>query len=139
MEDTSKNQENTNNTNENQDQIENFENQNNSDYLNTLKEVLFKKRNNKSEQVKTEYKFWDTQPVPKIKSEDSTEIGPIDIENDLEKERKEPLKLPASFSWYEVDINNDSDLTKVKYNKIIKFQNLKIKKNAIYFNVSKNK
>lgn len=113
MEDTSKNQENTANTNENQEQADNFENQTSSDYLNTLKEVLFKKRNNKSEQVKTEYKFWDTQPVPKIKSEDTSDVGPIDTENDVEKERKDPLKLPASYSWYDIDINNDSDLTKV--------------------------
>lgn len=113
MEDTSKNQENTVNNNENQEQAESLESQSSADYLNTLKEVLFKKRNNKSEQVKTEYKFWDTQPVPKIKSEDSAEFGPIDTENYIEKERKEPLKLPASYSWYDVDINNDSDLTKV--------------------------
>ena len=63
--------------------------------------------------IKNEYKFWDTQPVPKIKSEDSTEIGPINLENDLEKERKDPLKLPASFSWYDIDINKDTDLTNV--------------------------
>ncbi len=115
MEDTSKNKENPVNTNENQEQeqAESLENQSSSDYLNTLKEVLFKKKNNKSEAVKTEYKFWDTQPVPKIQSEDTSEIGPIDTENDVEKERKEPLKLPASYSWYDVDINNESDLWKV--------------------------
>lgn len=122
MEDTSKNQENTANTNENLDTAENFENQSNSDYLNTLKEVLFKKRNNKSEQLKTEYKFWDTQPVPKIKSDETSDIGPIDTENDIEKERKEPLKLPSSYSWYDVDINSDSDLSKVNQHKIFNQQ-----------------
>jgi len=116
MEDTSNNKDNTTtNTNENQDTAENFENQSNADYLNTLKEVLFKKKNNRSEQVKSEYKFWDTQPVPKIKSDESSDVGPIEIDNDLEKERKEPLKLPASYSWYDVDINNDSDLSQVKF------------------------
>lgn len=113
MEDTSKNNLNNPDT-ENIEQTETLENTSNNEYINAMKEVLFKNRNNKSEQVKNEYKFWDTQPVPKIKSEDSTEIGPIDLENDLEKERKDPLKLPASFSWYDIDINKDTDLTKVK-------------------------
>ena len=44
MEDTSKKQENTTNTEENVEQSNNFENQSNSDYLSTLKEILFKKK-----------------------------------------------------------------------------------------------
>lgn len=116
MEDTSKNQEIKQNENETQDQANAFENQTNSEYLKTLKDVLFKKRANKSEQVKNEYKFWDTQPVPKIKSDESSDLGPIEGENDVEKERKEPLKLPASYSWYDLDINDDNELKRVKIN-----------------------
>ncbi len=115
MEDTNKKQDNNTNNNEKTEETEIFENQSSSEYLNALKEVLFKKRNNKSEQVKTEYKFWDTQPVPKIKSDETEDVGSIETNNDVEKERKEPLKLPASYSWYDVDINSDTDLTRVRY------------------------
>ena len=44
MEDTSKKQENIANNEENSEQTNNFESQSNTDYLNTLKEVLFKKK-----------------------------------------------------------------------------------------------
>lgn len=119
MEDTSKDK-NKNNTNENDKENntenkegENFSNLSQQDSINSLKEALFKHKINKSEQVKENYKFWDTQPVPKIKSEDTDEIGPLDTNNDVEKERKEPLKLPPTFSWSDIDINNNNDLTRV--------------------------
>jgi glycylpeptide N-tetradecanoyltransferase len=107
MEDTSKN------TTHEQEE-ENFSELNQKDNLHSLKDALFKLKKNKSEQVKDNYKFWDTQPVPKIKSDDSDEIGPLDENNDIEKERKEPFKLPNTFSWYDIDINNSNDLSKVK-------------------------
>jgi glycylpeptide N-tetradecanoyltransferase len=93
---------------------ENFSDLNRKDNLDSLKEAIFKMKKNKTELVKENYKFWDTQPVPKIKSDDSDEIGPLDENNDVEKERKEPFKLPNTFSWYDIDINSSSDLTKVK-------------------------
>lgn len=103
------------------DQNNPFEDQSKNDYINSLKEAIFQKKTKSSEQVKNEYKFWDTQPVPKIKSEDTDELGPIESENDLEKERKEPLKLPLSYSWCDIDIHNDVDLKKVKIFKYFKF------------------
>jgi len=110
MEDTSKNIDDK----EKQEGEENFSEMSKKENINSLKDALFKHKMNKSEQVKDNYKFWDTQPVPKIKSDDSDEIGPLDTNNDVEKERKEPLKLPNTFSWSDIDINNNSDLTKVK-------------------------
>lgn len=122
MEDTSKNKNEKNKEKEqdkdNKEEDSNFSNLSQQESINSLKEALFKQKINKSEQVKDKYKFWDTQPVPKIKSEDTDEIGPLDTNNDVEKERKEPLNLPATFSWSDIDINNNNDLTKVI---IIKF------------------
>jgi glycylpeptide N-tetradecanoyltransferase len=108
MEDTSKPTDEKNNKDS-----DNFGNLSNQESINSLKEALLKHKINKSEQVKDNYKFWDTQPVPKIKSEDSDDVGPLDSNNDVENERKEPLKLPNGFSWSEIDINNDKDLTNV--------------------------
>lgn len=93
---------------------ENFSELSKQENLDSLKDALFKMRKNKSEKTKENYKFWDTQPVPKLKSDDSDEIGPLDENNDIDKERKEPFKLPNTFSWYDIDITNSGDLTKVK-------------------------
>lgn len=82
--------------------------------MDEIRQLLFnQKKNKKGEQIKEEYKFWDTQPVPKINSEDNDLIGPINTENDIDKEKKEPYNLPTGFSWWDVDINKDSDITKV--------------------------
>jgi glycylpeptide N-tetradecanoyltransferase len=93
----------------------NNEEMDNTEMLNSLKQMLYKTSSNrKGDKIKENYKFWDTQPVPKITSLDTSEVGPIDNENDIEKERQEPYKLPSNFSWYELDINNKGDLTKVE-------------------------
>jgi glycylpeptide N-tetradecanoyltransferase len=83
--------------------------------INELTKMRMGGSKKKGQEEKDQYIFWDTQPVPKI-NQDVTETGPIDTQNDVSKERQEPYKLPAKFSWYEVDINNDSDLTKVTIN-----------------------
>ena len=95
-------------TNKDSKQIES-----NTEILSSLNQMLFKSSQKKGDQVKENYRFWDTQPVPKINSEEAFDIGPIDTDNDLDKERKEPYKLPSNFQWYDIDINNNSDLTKV--------------------------
>jgi glycylpeptide N-tetradecanoyltransferase len=86
----------------------------NTEVLQSLNQMLFKSGQRKGDQVKENYKFWDTQPVPKMTSE-SSQIGPLDTDNDVDRERTEPFKLPSNFSWYDVDINNNSDLTKVLF------------------------
>ena len=110
MEDTSKNIDDK----EKQEGEENFSEMSKKENINSLKDALFKHKMNKSEQVKDNYKFWDTQPVPKIQNDDYDKIDTLTTNNNDEKERKEPLKLPNTFSWSDIDINNNSDLTKVK-------------------------
>jgi hypothetical protein len=86
------------------------------DMENELKQMLFKNTTmKKGEQVKDSYKFWDTQPVPKMHSEDSKDVGPIETDNHVDKERKEPYKLPSGFSWYDIEINDDKELTMVNH------------------------
>lgn len=114
MEDTSKIKtgEEANNTESNDQNINSSDNQ----AMEEVKQMLFNQsKTKKGEQVKENYRFWDTQPVPKILSEDTDQIGPLDTENSIEKERKEPYSLPAGFQWWDVDINKDSDLTTVTF------------------------
>jgi glycylpeptide N-tetradecanoyltransferase len=74
-----------------------------------------KKRINEEEMKNREMRFWGTQPVPQFKGQEITEsdIGPIDLNTDLEKEQKEAYNLPKGYAWYDVDINNNNDLTKL--------------------------
>lgn len=105
MEDTTKN--NTNQPNQNNPNTEEEELSNN-DSLKTLQDLIyhqgFMKRN---ETVKESYKFWDTQPVPKITSTDPEEIGPINTDTDVSKERQEPYKLPTGCQWYDLNLSSD--------------------------------
>jgi len=57
-----------------------------------------------------EWKFWDTQPVPKL-GDKVSEIGKI--EADKVEVRKEPYSLPAEFEWNTLDLNNQSELEEV--------------------------
>lgn len=92
---------------------DNINEESNTEVLKSLNQMLFKQGQRRGEQIKENYKFWDTQPVPKMNSVDPSEVGPIDTDNDVEKERQEPYKLPSNFSWYDIDIHDDKDLTKV--------------------------
>jgi glycylpeptide N-tetradecanoyltransferase len=117
MEDTSKQNKKGLENNDNQE-ITNTEEENKATNkaMEEIRQMLYsQKKNKKGEQIKDSYKFWDTQPVPKINSEDQDTVGPIETDNDVEKERKEPYPLPKGFTWWDVDINKDSDLTKVKF------------------------
>lgn len=60
-------------------------------------------------------KFWGNQPVPQFKGDEITEddIGPIEKDNDVEKESKEPVFLPKGYAWSDIDIHNEEDLTRV--------------------------
>lgn len=116
MEDTNKDKKNNENNNEEDENNKQEETgDQSSEMMDSIKQMLFKGGNGrKGDQVKESYRFWDTQPVPKITSDNTTEIGPIEVDNDVEKERKEPYALPKGFSWWDVDINKDSDLTLVR-------------------------
>jgi len=57
-----------------------------------------------------EWKFWDTQPVPKF-GDKSDEVGPI--EEDKKEVRQMPFSLPASFEWDTLDLSDDSQVVEV--------------------------
>lgn len=57
-----------------------------------------------------EYKFWNTQPVPKIDEEVQDGNGPIEPDLSPEQIRKEPLNLPSGFEWCELDLLNDIEV-----------------------------
>ena len=58
-----------------------------------------------------QYKFWDTQPVPKIQENLAEFVNePIDPNTDIEAVSKEPIPLPEGFLWVNVDINDDKEV-----------------------------
>jgi len=77
------------------------------------KKILPKYPTTKEEALKKEYKFWDTQPVPKL-----TEfIGRNEIidknicnNSDIKQEQEQ---LPEGYEWETFDINNDEHLMKI--------------------------
>jgi len=62
----------------------------------------------------TEHKFWDKMPMPSFKeaAPEKVESGPLENKT-LDDVRKQPLKLPKGFEWYEVDLNDEKDATDV--------------------------
>ena len=37
----------------------------------------------------------------------------METNNDVKNEKQIPYKLPTGFSWYDIDINNSSDVDRV--------------------------
>ncbi|XP_051529802.1 glycylpeptide N-tetradecanoyltransferase 1-like isoform X2 [Myxocyprinus asiaticus] len=56
------------------------------------------------------YRFWDTQPVPKI-DEEVTSQGPI--ESERPSVREEPYSLPKGFIWDTLDLYNQEQLSEL--------------------------
>ncbi|XP_078492639.1 glycylpeptide N-tetradecanoyltransferase 1 [Ciona intestinalis] len=56
------------------------------------------------------WKFWDTQPVPKL-NEDIHEVGVIEADKD--NVREEPYTLPPDFEWDTVNLENTKELEEV--------------------------
>ncbi|XP_060950480.1 glycylpeptide N-tetradecanoyltransferase 1-like [Limanda limanda] len=56
------------------------------------------------------YRFWDTQPVPRL-GDDITTHGPI-AEAEVSV-REEPFSLPQGFSWDTLDLSNSTVLTEL--------------------------
>ncbi|XP_076153971.1 glycylpeptide N-tetradecanoyltransferase 1b [Alosa pseudoharengus] len=54
------------------------------------------------------YRFWDTQPVPKI-GEEVNDHGPV-LEQEKCVPREEPYSLPDGFSWATLDLQNPAQL-----------------------------
>ena len=59
-----------------------------------------------------DHKFWDTQPVPKLKQKIEEE-GPLDPIKTKEEIRATPLPLPKGFEFCSVDIQNDKERAEV--------------------------
>lgn len=61
------------------------------------------------EAARKQYKFWETQPVPKI-TEKVEEKGPIEPDKAPEEVRRESYNLPREFEWDTLDIDDDNIL-----------------------------
>ena len=58
-----------------------------------------------------QWKFWDTQPVPKsIKEVTSDNNGPVEPNKPIEELRQDPYNLPDGFSWDEVDVVSEEQV-----------------------------
>lgn len=64
------------------------------------------------EALKHEYKFWDTQPVPKMKDH-MRDDGEIISLSTSALNSTEPVNLPPNFSWEALDLKNDTVLKRV--------------------------
>mmetsp|Transcript_39085 Transcript_39085/g.70546 ORF Transcript_39085/g.70546 Transcript_39085/m.70546 type:complete len:484 (-) Transcript_39085:44-1495(-) len=58
--------------------------------------------------------FWDTQPVPAIGSEYSTnDNGPIDEVKTVDDVRAEPYALPGSFEWCTCNVDDATEIQEI--------------------------
>ena len=71
--------------------------------------------------IKKEYKFWDTQLVPKFNQDSSLKFGPIKSVFKKEDIIQEPYELPEKeMKWVLIDIAKEDELIKI-YNFLVKF------------------
>ena len=63
--------------------------------------------------IKSEYKFWSTQPVPQLNRDCKIDFGPINNEKNMENIPKEPYTLPEGFEWKEVDLSQSNEVDKL--------------------------
>ncbi|CAK0889561.1 unnamed protein product, partial [Prorocentrum cordatum] len=57
-----------------------------------------------------QHAFWDTQPVPSMSSEYSSEAGPIDELKKPDDVRDDPYPLPAQFEWCTSNVDSDQEM-----------------------------
>ena len=65
------------------------------------------------EEIKPEYKFWGTQPVPHFGEECQTKFGEIWKDHKVEDIDKEPLTLPEGYEWKDVDLSKQVEVDKL--------------------------
>lgn len=75
--------------------------------------TLNKEAASSSEVTQQEYKFWGTQPVPKLDEEIKDYNGPIEPEKKIEDVPDHPQPLVGGFTWCTLDIDNDETLTEL--------------------------
>ena len=63
--------------------------------------------------LKSDFKFWSTQPVPQFNKPLNIEFGPILKDINIENIPKEPYTLPEGFEWKEINLNIVSDIDKL--------------------------
>uniref|UniRef100_A0A8C9GF87 Glycylpeptide N-tetradecanoyltransferase n=1 Tax=Piliocolobus tephrosceles TaxID=591936 RepID=A0A8C9GF87_9PRIM len=86
----------------------------NDDNKDVNKKNIYEILKNAKDKIKINYKFWYTQPVPKIDEEFNESINePFVSDNKVEDVRKENYKLPQGFSWYVCDIKDEKDRTEI--------------------------
>jgi len=68
--------------------------------------------NDKNQEEKENFKFWKTQPVPAL-DEEVKEDGPIEADTPYDQIKKEPYSLPDSFTWCNVNIDDEKELTEL--------------------------
>jgi len=63
----------------------------------------------------SEYKFWKTQPVPKLDDEPAEDIqeGPFNKVMDLAQVAKVPSPLIDGFEWVTMDLSKDEEIDEV--------------------------
>ena len=67
-----------------------------------------------NEASQREYKFWETQPVPKIHEKVEHLVNEsIEPEKKPEELKREPYSLPEGFEWKTLDID-DSDVVSIR-------------------------
>ena len=65
------------------------------------------------EEIKSEYRFWGTQPVPQFNKECPITFGEIWKDHKMEDLEKDPLSLPEGYEWKDVDLSQQVDLDKL--------------------------
>jgi glycylpeptide N-tetradecanoyltransferase len=61
--------------------------------------------------AKSEWKFWETQPVPQLGAQIAQGVNePIQPDKTFDEIKKDPYSLPDSFKWDDVDLNNEAQL-----------------------------
>ena len=65
------------------------------------------------EEIKDEYKFWSTQPVPQFNKECEVKFGEIWKDHKVEDLPKEPFALPEGYEWKDVDLSKQNELDKL--------------------------
>ena len=63
--------------------------------------------------LKSDFKFWSTQPVPQFNKPLNIEFGQILKDINIENIPKEPYTLPEGFEWKEINLNQVSDIDKL--------------------------
>ena len=63
--------------------------------------------------IKTDFKFWGTQPVPQFNKPLNIEFGPILKDTNIENIPKEPYTLPEGFEWKDINLNQTNDVDKL--------------------------